>query len=98
MEWNPSAAAGISRRIGPTTVGVGVAGAAHSAVGGIPDANAMGPVYRTLVAPGLSLAATRARPVIGSASVGCQLGDGLTVVLDAQYATLDRVEPLVRLR
>jgi hypothetical protein len=75
-------------------VGLGVAGAAHSAVGGIPDANAMGPVYRTLVAPGLSLAATRARPVVGSASVGYQ-ASGLTVVLDAQYATLDRVEPPV---
>jgi hypothetical protein len=92
VEWNPSVAATVSRRIGLTTIGVGVAGAAHSAVGGIPDANAMGPVYRTLVAPGLSLAATRARPVIGSVSLGQQVG-GLTVVLDAQYANLERVEP-----
>jgi hypothetical protein len=95
VEWNPSVAAGLSRRIGPTTVGLGVAGAAYTAVGGIPDGNAMGPVYRTIVAPGLSLAATRARPVIGSASLGYQLGNGLTVVLDGQYATLHRVNPSI---
>lgn len=94
-EWNPSVAAALSRRIGPTTVGLGVAGAAHTAVGGIPDAAAMGPVYRTIVAPGLSLAATRARPVIGSASLGYQLGSGLTVVVDGQYARLDRVNPSI---
>jgi hypothetical protein len=93
VEWTPSVAVAASRRVGRATLGVGVSGAAHTAAGGIPDADAMGPVYQTLVAPGLSLAATRARPVIGSLSLGHQVGTGLTIVLDAQYATLGRVEP-----
>jgi hypothetical protein len=47
------------------------------------------------VGPARPGAQARARPVIGSASLGYRLGSGLLVILDAEYATVSRVNPAI---
>jgi len=93
VEWTPSAALAVARRIGRTSVAVGASGAAYSAVGSIPDASLMGPVYQRVVAPGMTVAATRARPLVFTLALGHRVGAGTTLQLDGCYETLARSGP-----
>jgi hypothetical protein len=93
VQWTPSAALALARRIGHTSVAVAASGAAYSAVGSIPDASQMGPVYQHLVASSMAVAATRARPLVFTLSVGQHLGTGTTLLLDGYYDALVRSGP-----
>lgn len=93
VEWTPSGALAFARRIGRTSVAVGASGAAYSAVGSIPDASQMGPVYQRLVASGMTVAATQARPLVFTLSLGHRLGTGTSLLLDGYYEGLARSGP-----
>jgi hypothetical protein len=89
VEWTPGVALAVMREFGRATIGLGASGADHSAVGAIPDATALGPVYQTLVAPGMTFAASRARPLRLTGSVGYRTGPATTLLLDGAWTSLD---------
>ncbi len=71
--WAPGGRVEVSRRFRSTTVSVGVAASGYMPVAVIPDASAMGPVYRTLVAQELALYALRATSVAATVGAGYRI-------------------------
>lgn len=89
VEWTPGLTIAVIRRMGRASVGLGASGVGYSAVGAIPDANALGPVYQSHVAPTMTLAASRARPLRVTASLGYQVGHATTLQLEGDYMSID---------
>lgn len=82
--WTPGVGLEIARQLGTSTsVSAGYAIGFHASTASIPNPGSMGPVYRLLIAPELSLYATQARPNRLMLSVRQRFGSGSALLLRA---------------
>jgi len=86
--WTPGGGLEVARSYGNSTaVSFGFAFASYSATALIPNPESMGPVYRLLIAPELSLYATQSRPAVASFGLRQRLGEGTRLLLRARWET-----------
>lgn len=87
--WSPGVAFEVARAFGNRTLtSVGFALAAYSTDSAIPNPEAMGPLYGTLVAPELSLYATQARPAAVTVALRQGIGTRTALSVLTSWETL----------
>ena len=95
--WRPAGAIEVARHFGSLAVSFGAAMAEHNPAGGIPDAQAMEPVYRSWMAPEMALEATGAQYRGLTATVRWQARPVTGFWIRGRYETTDPVRGTTRL-
>lgn len=88
VSWTPSITAAVARRFGAFAVSAEGGMGWYAAQGTIPDPSKLGPVYDTLVAPSLGLAATPARPFAAGLAIQQRTGRGVSLMLAGRWQHL----------